>query len=338
MRLSRFSVGCMASALLLSVSLLARTVGAQPAAPNASADQLFEDGRKAMMQGQFEAAARLLEASQKADPAAGTLLNLAECYEKLDKIASSIETYTLARDEAKRAKRDKWADQASQRIAALTPRLPKVRILGTPPPGARFELDGKVLAVTPGVPIPIDPLTHRLVVLDGTRELQSKTFSAKEGLTTDIAFEFTEAPPGPSLLPAKPDLAQPSPAKDTTRGAASSGPSPLVWVLGGAALASAAAGTVLLVVRNGQVASATEELELQGCPQKIPQSEVDRCNSLRSQLSVSMAPQAIAFAASGAFAISAVALFLATKNDTPRGSARALCAPALGGGTCIVHF
>ena len=57
---------------------------AQSASDKAQAQALFDDGRHLMEQGKFAEACRKLEGSQKLDPGAGTLLNLAPVTRRTD--------------------------------------------------------------------------------------------------------------------------------------------------------------------------------------------------------------------------------------------------------------
>src|SRR5262245_66532784 len=73
---------------------------AQSAADKAAAEALFDQGRAAMQEGDFAKACGLLERSQHIDPGVGTLLYLAECYEKSGKTASAWATFREAADAA----------------------------------------------------------------------------------------------------------------------------------------------------------------------------------------------------------------------------------------------
>jgi TolA-binding protein len=59
----------------------------------ADAEKLFDEGRRAMQSGDYALACPKFEASNKADPAVGTQMNLAMCWEKLGKTASAWAMY-----------------------------------------------------------------------------------------------------------------------------------------------------------------------------------------------------------------------------------------------------
>src|SRR5688500_1084042 len=82
--------------------------GAAAQSASAEAEQLFRDGKRLMKEGKYDEACVAFEASQKADPATSTLLNIADCYEKAGRIASAWGAFL----EAERETRGK-DDQAS---------------------------------------------------------------------------------------------------------------------------------------------------------------------------------------------------------------------------------
>lgn len=154
----------LASLVLLSLILGAapRPLHAQPSASDRTvAESLFIEARKLMNEQKYAEACAKFEASQKLDPAGGTLLNLAVCHEKEGKIATAWGEFRQSLSLAKREQREDREKLASERIAALEPRLPRLRI--DVPPEARVP--GLIVRVnkTPlveavwGTAIPADP-------------------------------------------------------------------------------------------------------------------------------------------------------------------------------------
>ncbi len=191
---------------------LSATAPARAQAPEvhdrATAQALFDAGRDLMDKGQYDAACKKFEASQRSDPAAGTVLNLANCYEKAGHLASAWERFEEASD--KLAPGDDRLPVAKQRAAALKARLPKLELtldLGAPP-GTRVLRDD--IAVDPGalgVAIPVDPGSHHIVVKAPGRADVEVTVDAREGKTTkkllSAGAPSTEAPAlGPAPAPA----------------------------------------------------------------------------------------------------------------------------------------
>src|SRR5690606_2054720 len=118
----------MAAGAALAVALLARPAAARPADSVAAAEQLFAEGRALLARGQLEAACARFEASLALDPAVGTLLNLALCFEERGMLASAWARYREAADRAARERMKQHERVAVQRAAALAPRLPRLLI------------------------------------------------------------------------------------------------------------------------------------------------------------------------------------------------------------------
>src|SRR5262249_38113298 len=80
----------LAAGMFLAAALPAPLGWAQSSTSDkVAAEGLFDQGRAAMQRGDFAQACGLLERSQRIDPAVGTLLYLAECYEKSGRTASA---------------------------------------------------------------------------------------------------------------------------------------------------------------------------------------------------------------------------------------------------------
>jgi hypothetical protein len=130
----------------------------------ATAEALFKEGKRLMDERMPAQACVKFAASQSLDPALGTLLNLADCHERIGKTASAWAEFLNAKSEALRLGQTERASVAGDRAKALEPRL--TRLLIAVPSEAR--IDGLVvmrdnLALDPGVwdsPMPVDPGAH----------------------------------------------------------------------------------------------------------------------------------------------------------------------------------
>ena len=89
-------------------------------AQSADAEALFNDGNQLMAQGKVALACEAFEASNRAEPRAGTLLHLGACREQNHQLASAWSAY---KDALARAKDPVKRDVAAARAAALEPRL-----------------------------------------------------------------------------------------------------------------------------------------------------------------------------------------------------------------------
>lgn len=94
----------------------------------AMAETLFFTGRGMMEAGRIAEACGKFEESYRLDPAAGTLLNMAVCHEKINKIASAWGEFKQALFDAKKAGREDRMKLAQEHIDVLEPDLPYLTI------------------------------------------------------------------------------------------------------------------------------------------------------------------------------------------------------------------
>ena len=126
MRVKRIAFLAVGLSLFTAQVASAQTGGA---GNRAAAEALFNEGRKLAASGKYADACPKFEASQKLDPGLGTLLNLAECYEKIGKTASAWAEYREAIPLA-RASGSKDARSLLTLFAVrVTPRVDRARRL-----------------------------------------------------------------------------------------------------------------------------------------------------------------------------------------------------------------
>jgi hypothetical protein len=150
--------------LLLVLACTAGTGVARADDPVAAAEALFQDGRKLMEAKKYAQACAKFAASQKLDPRSGTLLNLADCYEKNGQIASAWARFREAETLARRQNRLDRAQTAKERAELLEPKLPKLTIeLAGQSGDVEVKRDG--IVVDPGAfgsSVPVDPGKHTI--------------------------------------------------------------------------------------------------------------------------------------------------------------------------------
>lgn len=151
---------------LLALTFVAGSAAAQSSTSTAGAEALYEEARSLMKQGEFDRACPKFKQSYDLDPGGGTLLNLAECYEKQGKFASAWSTFKEALVVAQRDGRSERVDYAKKHLAIVEPKLSKITIevpSEANEPGLTVTLDGAPLgAAAWGVGMPVDPGTHRV--------------------------------------------------------------------------------------------------------------------------------------------------------------------------------
>ncbi len=114
---------------LVILLVLARAVAAQPTDDKATAEALFQEGRKLLTAERYTEACPKFEASLRLDPSgSGTEINLALCYEKLGRFASAWGMYKQAADDARKINDAEREAAARARAAALEPKLSRLTI------------------------------------------------------------------------------------------------------------------------------------------------------------------------------------------------------------------
>jgi len=131
-RLAWVAAPCFAIASTSLPSALAQTAPSEPRGnatdARALAEMLFFTARGLMEAGRYAEASSKLTESYRLDPAAGTLLNLAVCNQKIGKIASAWGEFRDAQAEARRMNRPDREKLATDGIVALEPELPFLEI------------------------------------------------------------------------------------------------------------------------------------------------------------------------------------------------------------------
>ena len=151
-------------ALSLSTGVVARAQEGNNAEKVAAAKALFDQGQTLMDQKKFGDACAKFRASNDQVQKVGTLLNLADCYEKNGQNASAWATYNDAIGLGRRQGRPEFEVFAKKKTADLEPTLllmtlvvpHDVMVDGLVVTRDRVKLDDGAW----GVPIPVDPGTH----------------------------------------------------------------------------------------------------------------------------------------------------------------------------------
>lgn len=128
----------------------------------AAAESLFQEARKLMDAKRYGEACPKLVASHKLAPAVGTLLNLADCYERNNQLASAWARFHEAIALAQRLGRPDREKTAKERADKLEPRLIRLTIVSQEK-GTEVKLDSNVLDPTVlGTGVPVDPGKHAI--------------------------------------------------------------------------------------------------------------------------------------------------------------------------------
>ncbi|MDI1478848.1 hypothetical protein [Polyangium sp. y55x31] len=193
---SPFRGACLVAAPLALALVIGGAAYADEKDDKARAQQLFVEGRKAIEAGDKATGCAKMRESMSLFAVANTLFNVAQCDEGEGKIAGALEHWErgLALIDAK----DPRAKVAKDRINALSPRVPRLRIVVPPgQPVSAVVLDGTEFAPTAlSAPLYVEPGTHVIVVRAEGRPDRKHELTLAEKERTE--FVATPAAPGPA--------------------------------------------------------------------------------------------------------------------------------------------
>ncbi len=203
MKMLRASIAASALCATLFLAPAAHATGDSEGGA-AAAESLFQEARKLMDAKRYGDACPKFAASQKIAPAIGTLLNLADCYEKNNQLASAWARFHEAIALAQRLGRTNREQTARERADKLEPRLIKLTILAHAS-GLEVKLDGNSIdPAVLGTPIPVDAGKH-------TIEASVKN---KKTFTKDVDVNEKQKSPSVDIPPLEDDP-QATDTKDT---------------------------------------------------------------------------------------------------------------------------
>ena len=182
----------MTAASRLALASVLVIAAASPAlAQSPQATELFKEGRDLMKAGHFVEACSKFAQSQDLDPQLGTLFNLAQCDEKIGKLATALAAY---REVVAKDSNPKRKALAAEYQSKLEPRVPKLVVqVAKPPPSLVVTLDGPTggKPIDANMPLEIDLGEYTVVArADGFRELSTKVQIDTEGETKTVPINL----------------------------------------------------------------------------------------------------------------------------------------------------
>lgn len=276
-----------AAALAVAASGLVAVPAAAQTIDAAAAEALFEEARRLAEEGRYAEACPKFAESNRLDPGVGVLMYLGACHERMGRVASAWAAFREARHGAELQGRADRVATATERIAALEPRLPRLRIVVGPDAsiaGLEVKRDDVILGEAMwSTPVPVDPGAHAIAAQAPGYEPWEGAIEAKEGQVVSI-----EIPPlrlarspiagaAPSAGPTPP--ADAPPPRATSAGDAGSGQrtaAAITWGVGGASLV---AGAVFGLVAASQWSSAQDHCRTGSNPLRCDQEGLDGIES-----------------------------------------------------------
>lgn len=289
-----------------SIALPALAQGKDPVA----AEGLFRDARDAAKRGDFPAACPKFAESYRLDPAPGTLFNLADCEERIGKLASAWQHFQQVSQQLPAG--DERVGVAKEHVATLEKRLPKLTIrLGSgAPDGTKVVRDGVELgAASLGSALPVDPGAHSVVVRAPGRKDQKTDIVLKEGQSESLTVSAGDKAEGGAA----------------PEGGGSSSTPTLGYVLVGVGGTSLLVGTVTGLMVLGKKSTFNKECD---ADKYCTQEGIDAGSSGKSLSTISTITFGLGLVGVGA------GVYLIVSNKDEKGAATAIQArPMLGGGT-----
>lgn len=331
------------SCALLALSSCTVLFSVPASGQGAAAQALFDDARALMDAGKFAEACPKLAESQRLDPGGGTLLHLALCYEKAGMTASSWATFNEALSAALRDKRDDRRKVAEEHLAAITPKLTKLRLIVPPAmagvEGLTVRRNGvETSRAEWGTAVPVDPGEVKLEIsAPGKRTATRSVAAGAPGTTLDFTLPLLEdAPEGAapaaearSAAPAPLAPATAAPARDSGSG---SGQRTLAYVAGGVGVLGIGAGTYFGLRSLSKKSEADKVCDGANCVD-------DRGVSLREDARSAGNLSTIFFIAGGAALATGVVLYLTAPDpDRPQAAVHPVTGPGLAGLGVSGHF
>ena len=318
----------LAALLTLSASASAETTPEDRAA----ADQLYNDAAKLMSAAKYVEACPKLSASQKLDPATGTLLKLGFCFTYTGQTASAWASFNDAEAMARKAGDRPRGDEAAKRARELEPKLSKL-VIESAAADVEVRRDGAVIDHgVLGTALPVDPGAHAITASAAGRETWSGTVmvAAGPGTTTlrvpalEAAAAAAIAAVTPPVSATEPAVAGPAPAPGWSR------QRKVAVGVGVAGLAGIVVGSVFGAMTLSKVSAANKHCSTEVTPHCDPEGR-----KLYADATTTANVSNVAMAVGGAAVIGGVVLFLtAPAGATAKAeSARWKVVPLIGAGS-----
>jgi hypothetical protein len=253
-----------ASLPAIAIALVAAGAHAQDGTKAASV-LAYDEAERLMAEGKLADACLKYAESERLDPQLGTLLHLADCFERNGQTASAWASFREAAELAEK-RDDPRRETAEQRIANLMPRLSKLQIevaAGTDQTTLQIKRDNVVVgSALWGAPVPTDPGPHTITAsAPGLRSWTGNAIVKADGSTTIVQVPALE-----SEVPKSPETsATPTTQTPTTRADARpettpqtdqpSSSGPRRWpalVAGGVGLVGIGVGTAFGLISKGK--------------------------------------------------------------------------------------
>lgn len=230
------------AALLVTTStLVASSAGAQSSSRDrAAAEAMFQEATTLMDAKKYAEACDKFAASQQLDPGLGTMLYLADCYDRAGRSASAWALFREVEDRSRRAAQPDRERIAGERATALEPKLSKLEVRVAPKQRVRdleLRVGGSVLPQASwNVALPVDPGVTKIEARAPGKRPLTLQINVTAGATSQVIEipAMADAPVAKRSERSGAERPAPAPQSSTQR--------TLGFVMGGAGLVALAVG------------------------------------------------------------------------------------------------
>lgn len=294
----------------------------------AVAESLFQDGKRSLQAEDYEHACPRLAQSYKIDPAGGTVLLLAICYEQQGKLASAWARYNDALALAKRDAREDRERRAREGLETVEPKLSYIKLTLDPTShgiaGLTLSIDGTELPAISDTRLPIDPGLHQIIIRapnyeDWKTEINVGGPAAmKDVWVPALRSEPRVAATSPSPAPTAPPVPVEATSATTTEAVSHAEARRSAYVIGGAGIAAIGVGAYF-GIRAIKLNHDADQL----CPtNQCRAGQLGALGKIEDARSSARAAT-ILMGAGSAAVVSAAILWYVYRKDTPAVTARA---------------
>jgi len=193
--------------MIEKLAAIAIALAAVPAyADKAAADAAFDEAKRLAATGNLAEACPKFEVSYNEDPQVGSLLNLADCHERLGKLATARAEFHTATELAHQRK-DARESYARDRAGKLDPRVAHLvmhRRAGVD--GLHVKLDERDVTAMVDVDLPIDSGKHVIATTSATGTWTSDLDIDSDGVHRELTVPGDETPLAAPVQPVEPPV------------------------------------------------------------------------------------------------------------------------------------
>jgi hypothetical protein len=279
-----------------------------------AAETLFNEARALAAQKRFDEACPKFAASQRLEPAVGTLLNLSECYQRKGQLASAWVQYREAAGLAASRSDERRAQLARDKAAALESKLGRLKIHAAQT--VAVERDGaRVDPALFDTDVPVDAGAHVIEAKAPGKKPWRTTITSKDGEVMRVDVPALEdapleaappPPPSPKGVTAPPP---PPPSRDAGGGQRIAG-----LVVAGVGIVGLGLGTFFALDAKSKWSSVTDKCPDKVCPDAATRDSVA---ATKDSASTSATLGTVGFVAGGALLVGGAVLFF----TAPKGPA-----------------